>query len=49
VLILLISLAVITKVSSSSLMRLDIIGDYVGRIFQEGKERPRYIIEDDII
>jgi glycosyltransferase involved in cell wall biosynthesis len=29
-------------------MSLGIIGEYVGRNFQQGKERPRYIIDKEI-
>jgi hypothetical protein len=29
-------------------MSLGIIGEYVGRSFQQGKERPRYIIDKEI-
>lgn len=30
------------------IMALGIIGEYVGRTFQQGKQRPRYIIEKEI-
>ncbi len=30
------------------LMSLGIIGEYIGRIFQQSKDRPRYIIDREI-
>jgi len=30
------------------IMSIGIIGEYVGRIFQQVKERPRYIIDKEI-